>query len=406
MLWHVGQGMEGKFALVNGLNGSVPVLDGDDVVLAGFGATDGGGNTGSPVLREVTVKKRSRAFCRQQNPSADRNSWINFDHVICTGGDAGKDSCNGDSGGPAVAMRDGKAWLVGVLSIGSELPKGDQSCGALGRLGVYTAVDQFSNWIHAVIHNQAFCCTTCPCPGLAPPTNASVQQAYGVTSADPCEPTTTTPAAGTPARLLGTPAGTPNTTTTTHAGGSPTRLLGTPAGTPPPNPLSGGPVAAGDLEIPAPAPLNLTLTVTMGYSRTEFDADKQTRYKAAMASAGGGTSEANVVILSINDNRRTAAHRVAVETMVRAPDAAGLEKLRSTLGSGNTLKANIDRHLQDKGLLPSLAVSEVKCNCAGPGVAGDSFASSANANGYCNGTGYCLCLLLPIIITKFSIEVN
>jgi len=28
------QGMEGKFALVNGLNGSVPVADGQDVVLA------------------------------------------------------------------------------------------------------------------------------------------------------------------------------------------------------------------------------------------------------------------------------------------------------------------------------------------------------------------------------------
>jgi hypothetical protein len=164
------------------------------------------------------------------------------------------------------------------------------------------------------------------------------------------------------------------------------------------NPLSAGFVAAGDLQIPAPAPFNLNVTVTMGYSRTAFDADKQTRYQAAIASAGGDTSEANVVILSITGNRRTAAATVAVETMVRAPDAAGLKKLRSTLGSGNTLKVNIDRHLQGKGLLPSLAVSDVRCNCVGSGVAGGSFAGrSGNANGFCNAH---LCLLLPLLVCR------
>jgi hypothetical protein len=34
------QGMDGQFAWVNGLNGSVSIKEGEDVILAGFGATD------------------------------------------------------------------------------------------------------------------------------------------------------------------------------------------------------------------------------------------------------------------------------------------------------------------------------------------------------------------------------
>jgi len=135
------EGMDGQFARVDGLHGSVPLADGDPVTLAGFGTTrPSGGGAASPVLLEVSVRKRSKAFCMQQNPSAVRNGWIDFDHVICTGGDAGKDSCNGDSGGPALVLHEGTPWLVGVASIGSELPLSTGDCAASGRLGVYTEV--------------------------------------------------------------------------------------------------------------------------------------------------------------------------------------------------------------------------------------------------------------------------
>jgi hypothetical protein len=93
-------GMEGKFALVNGLNGSVgEITEGRDILLAGFGSMrpDGGGGR-SRALMEVSVKAVNKDKCIAANPYSHSRNYINFDHVVCTGGEAGKDSCNGDSG--------------------------------------------------------------------------------------------------------------------------------------------------------------------------------------------------------------------------------------------------------------------------------------------------------------------
>jgi secreted trypsin-like serine protease len=93
------EGMEGKFALVNGLNGSVTVADGSDVILAGYGATAASGwGPSSAKLLEVVVPKVTKTQCVQKNPFAVSRGYIDFDNVICTGGGSGKDSCNGDSG--------------------------------------------------------------------------------------------------------------------------------------------------------------------------------------------------------------------------------------------------------------------------------------------------------------------
>ena len=82
-------------------------------------------------LMQVTVPKRSKKICEIQNPYSNYMELINFDLVICTGGDSGKDSCSGDSGGPAIVVRDGRPCLVGVLSIASELPASGPACGLL-----------------------------------------------------------------------------------------------------------------------------------------------------------------------------------------------------------------------------------------------------------------------------------
>ena len=198
------EGMAGQFARVNGLNGSISIGDGEDVILAGFGATQPNGGNEAIDLMQVTVPKRPTSICQQQNPSAVRNQYVNYDNVICTGGSSGKDSCNGDSGGPAIVMRDGTPWLVGVLSVGSELPDNDQNCGAQGRVAVYTSVEKYSNWIYAVINNMYFCCRECPviatrkppylsCPGppLAPAT--SCLDGEGAKSSPATGPTGTSP---------------------------------------------------------------------------------------------------------------------------------------------------------------------------------------------------------------------
>ena len=51
----------------------------------------------------------------------------------------GKDSCDGDSGGPLICSISKKAILLGVVSHGS-------GCGEEGKPGIYAKVDFFADW--------------------------------------------------------------------------------------------------------------------------------------------------------------------------------------------------------------------------------------------------------------------
>jgi secreted trypsin-like serine protease len=165
----------GPFALVNGLNGSVDLPTGSSVTLAGFGTTKPDGTEASASLLEVGVKTVSKENCVKQNPKSNENKWINFDHVVCTGGEAGKDSCSGDSGGPAMLQQGKDQWVVGVLSKGSQLPDANGNCAVADRYGMYTLTSIYAGWIEAVISGQAFECAngydvsagSCSCTGMA-----------------------------------------------------------------------------------------------------------------------------------------------------------------------------------------------------------------------------------------------
>lgn len=62
---------------------------------------------------------------------------------LCAGGEAGQDSCRGDSGGPLMGPHGpGQAWVVvGVVSYGPT------PCGLQGWPGVYTRVGYYVDWI-------------------------------------------------------------------------------------------------------------------------------------------------------------------------------------------------------------------------------------------------------------------
>ena len=107
---------------------------------------------------------------------------------------------------------------------------------------------------------------------------------------------------------------------------------------------------------PADSPFNLVLNVKMPYTRAEFDADKQNKFKEAMASAAR-VPPGNVDIVSINEGRRRQAKSVTVETKLRAKDKASLEALASTLGTGNAMLAKINGELAKRGLPASTGVS-------------------------------------------------
>lgn len=62
---------------------------------------------------------------------------------LCAGGELGKDSCKGDSGGPLMAKDpDTGNWITsGIVSIGPN------DCGKFGVPGVYTSVKEYMCWI-------------------------------------------------------------------------------------------------------------------------------------------------------------------------------------------------------------------------------------------------------------------
>lgn len=72
----------------------------------------------------------------------DLSGNLKKDQHLCAGGEQGKDSCKGDSGGPLMAREDELSpWtLVGVVSGGTA------RCG-IGAPGIFTRVTQYDQWI-------------------------------------------------------------------------------------------------------------------------------------------------------------------------------------------------------------------------------------------------------------------
>ncbi|GFR31329.1 serine proteinase stubble [Trichonephila clavata] len=68
------------------------------------------------------------------------------DIFICAGyPNGGKDSCEGDSGGPMVLQEDDGRWvLAGVISWGI-------GCALPNQPGVYTRITKFAEWINQII---------------------------------------------------------------------------------------------------------------------------------------------------------------------------------------------------------------------------------------------------------------
>jgi hypothetical protein len=106
-----------------------------------------------------------------------------------------------------------------------------------------------------------------------------------------------------------------------------------------------------------PAPPNLVLNVKMPYSKDEFDVGNQDTFKEAIASAAG-ISPLNVNILSITDSRRRGGS-VNVETKLSTMDAASLQELAKTLGSGDAMLAKINAELTKRGLPASTGIRPV-----------------------------------------------
>ncbi|KAM4868926.1 vitamin K-dependent protein C isoform X1 [Urocitellus parryii] len=100
--------------------------------------------------------KRNRTFVLTfiKIPVAPRNECMEVmnnmisENMLCAGilGDE-RDACEGDSGGPMVALSRGTWFLVGLVSWG-------EGCGLLNNYGVYTKVSRYLDWIHSHIRDK------------------------------------------------------------------------------------------------------------------------------------------------------------------------------------------------------------------------------------------------------------
>lgn len=100
----------------------------------------------SNILLKAKVPLVSKAVCKRTFEQHRRQIGL---HQICAGGE-GKDSCQGDGGGPLMSTRTNKqdeqiAWYQdGITSFGAR-------CGATAWPSVYTKVSDYVDWIISVI---------------------------------------------------------------------------------------------------------------------------------------------------------------------------------------------------------------------------------------------------------------
>lgn len=114
-------------------------LNGTVTVVSGWGKEDLDSSRYSSALNVIKVPIVSHSICAHQMFPHNIS-----DNVLCAGilGQK-KDACEGDSGGPMVTLYRDTWFLVGLVSWGD-------GCGKEDKLGIYTKVSNYNDWISKV----------------------------------------------------------------------------------------------------------------------------------------------------------------------------------------------------------------------------------------------------------------
>uniref|UniRef100_V5GX21 CLIP domain-containing serine protease n=2 Tax=Anoplophora glabripennis TaxID=217634 RepID=V5GX21_ANOGL len=116
-------------------------LVGEKLVVAGWGKTEN--KSESSVKLKLAVPFKPNTDCVRSYG----NAGVELANAqICAGGERGKDSCSGDSGGPLMRLfmdenKEFNWYVIGVVSFGPT------RCGMDRWPGVYTKVDSYVQWI-------------------------------------------------------------------------------------------------------------------------------------------------------------------------------------------------------------------------------------------------------------------
>lgn len=108
----------------------------NNAIVSGWGQTDQYKDVSNQLLK-VRLPKYDWQKCKDHYKL---NNVMIYDYMICYGGGGHKDTCMGDSGGPLIIYKNGRAYLIGVISFG--IP-----CANKGLPGVYIQVSKFKDWI-------------------------------------------------------------------------------------------------------------------------------------------------------------------------------------------------------------------------------------------------------------------
>lgn len=114
---------------------------GTQFTVAGWGYTENG--VSSETKLKVDVNGVNQRDCQQAYNQWKKTIW---EKQICAGGEAGKDSCGGDSGGPLMTThaddQGNRYWYAaGLVSYGPEI------CGMENVPGIYTRISAYIDWI-------------------------------------------------------------------------------------------------------------------------------------------------------------------------------------------------------------------------------------------------------------------
>ncbi|KAJ8525449.1 hypothetical protein ON010_g15666 [Phytophthora cinnamomi] len=164
----------------------------------GWGLTENGSQ--SLMMEEVNINIISNAECNKEYSNRITEG------MLCAGDGNGKDSCNGDSGGPLIANN----VLVGIVSWGGK-------CGM--KAGVYTRVSYVLDYIKSIVTGGSG-------SNFAPNASGSADEGRGTE-----DPVTDAPATETPTTMTLTPVPTTVVPTTEAPTTPPTTEAPTPAAT-------------------------------------------------------------------------------------------------------------------------------------------------------------------------------
>ncbi|XP_062545259.1 CLIP domain-containing serine protease B15-like [Armigeres subalbatus] len=111
-------------------------IDDEDFTVTGWGQTETKIRSG--IQLHVDIIGKTREVCNTKFSIAN----ITLEETqLCVGGEKGKDSCKGDSGGPLMRLVNSVWYQVGVVSFGNRF------CGTEGFPGIYTDVTKYLRWI-------------------------------------------------------------------------------------------------------------------------------------------------------------------------------------------------------------------------------------------------------------------